>query len=67
LITEVESEGEVTQDLLSQLPEELDRNKVVGRMQNGTPVTIEMWMQGFPQHDATHGAQLKSALDQVMM
>jgi uncharacterized protein (TIGR03083 family) len=67
LIAEVESEGERTQELLAQLPEDLDRSQVVGRMQNGTDVTIEMWMQGFPRHDRDHGAALAKALDQVML
>jgi uncharacterized protein (TIGR03083 family) len=67
LIAEVESEGEATQELLARLPEDLDRGQVVGRMRDGTPVTVEMWLQGFPRHDAGHGAQLKAALDQVMM
>jgi hypothetical protein len=67
LIAEVESEGEATQDLLARLPEALDLGQIVGRMRNGTPVTVQMWMQGFPRHDADHGAQLKTVLDNVML
>jgi len=67
LIAEVESEGEKTQELLARLSDDVDVTRVVGRMRDGTPVTVQMWMQGFPRHDAGHGAQLKTALDQVMM
>ena len=67
LIAEVESEGEATQELLARLPEDLDRGQVVGRMQDGTPVTLQQWVRGFPRHDTGHGAQLKTALDQVML
>ena len=67
LIAEVESEGEATQELLARLPEDLDRGQVVGRMRDGTPVTVERWMQGFPRHDVGHGAQLRTVLDQVML
>ena len=67
LIAEVESEGEATQELLARLSEDLDLGQIVGRMRDGTPVTVQMWMQGFPRHDAGHGAQLKTALDNVML
>ena len=67
LIAEVESEGEETQDLLAQLAADVDLGRVVGQMSDGTPVTIEMWVKGFPRHDSGHGAQLKTALDNVML
>ncbi len=67
LIAEVASEGEETQGLLAQLGEDIDLGQVVGRMQNGTPVTVEQWVKGFPRHDPDHGAQLARALDNVML
>ena len=67
LIAEVATAGETTQELLSQLTEAIDPTMVVWRRPNGDPVTLEQWISGFPQHDVTHGAQLKTALDNVMM
>jgi uncharacterized protein (TIGR03083 family) len=67
LIAELEAERAETQDLLARLPENIDLAEVVGQMQDGTPVTIEMWVKGFPRHDVGHGAQLRTALDQTMM
>jgi uncharacterized protein (TIGR03083 family) len=67
LIAEVHSEGERTQGLLARLDDTLNVTKVVGRRPTGEDVTIEQWVLGFPQHDKLHGAQLKTALDQMMM
>jgi predicted DNA-binding ribbon-helix-helix protein len=67
LISEIDSEGEATQELLARLTSAVDVHKVVGRRQNGQDVTIEQWVQGFPAHDKLHGEQLKTALDNVMM
>jgi hypothetical protein len=67
LIAEITTAGETTQELLSKLTDEIDPRMVAWHRPNGDPVTLEQWVQGFPQHDVTHGAQLKTALDNVMM
>ena len=67
LIAEITSTGEATQDLLSKLTENTQPSLAVWHRPNGDPVTLEQWLTGFPQHDVTHGAQLKTALDNVMM
>lgn len=67
LITEIETAGETTQELLSGLSDANDPTAVVWHRPNGDPVTLEQWITGFPQHDVSHGAQLKTALDNVMM
>ena len=67
LIDEIATEGEKTQELLSKLTDDIDPASVVWHRPNGDPVTLEQWVTGFPQHDATHGAQLKTALDNVML
>lgn len=67
LITEAEREGEATQELLSGLTDAHDPAAVVWLRPNGNPVTLQQWVTGFPQHDPSHLAQLKTALDQVMM
>jgi hypothetical protein len=67
LIAEAEREGETTQELLSGLSDANDLSAVVWRRLNGDPVTLQQWVTGFPQHDVSHGAQLKTALDNMMM
>lgn len=67
LITEAQSEGERTQELLSQLTEDIDVKNEIGKRPDGRSITVELWVQGFPAHDKTHGDQLKTALDQLMM
>jgi uncharacterized damage-inducible protein DinB len=67
LITEAEREGETTQELLSGLTDAHDPAAVVWLRPNGDPVTLQQWVTGFPQHDPSHLAQLRMALDQVMM
>jgi hypothetical protein len=67
LIAEAEREGETTQELLSKLTGAHDPEAVAWRRPNGDPVTLQQWVTGFPQHDPSHLAQLKTALDQVMM
>jgi hypothetical protein len=67
LIAEAEREGETTQELLSKLTDAHDPAAVAWRRPNGDPVTLQQWVTGFPQHDPSHLAQLKTALDQVMM
>ena len=67
LIAETEAEGEETQGLLLKVTDAVDPAMVVWHRPNGDPVTLEQWVTGFPQHDVSHGAQLKTALDNVMM
>ena len=67
LIAEVASSGETTQDLLSQLTDDIDPQGVAWRRPNGDPITLQAWVTGFAQHDVGHGAQLKTALDHVML
>jgi uncharacterized protein (TIGR03083 family) len=67
LIAEVRSEGEATQALLAELTGDIDVKKEIGKRPSGEPITTELWIQGFPAHDKTHGDQLKTALDQLMM
>ena len=63
LIAEVESEGEETQELLAQLTDE-DQH----RTQEGAPMTLGQYLcDAFPGHDRAHLAQLKTALDNVML
>jgi uncharacterized protein (TIGR03083 family) len=67
LIAEVGTSGETTQELLSQVSDAIDRGLVAWRRPNGDPVTLEQWVLGFARHDAMHLAQLRTALDQVML
>ncbi len=67
LVAEAESEGDETQELLSQISDATDPSTVVWHRPNGDPVTLEQWLEGFPQHDKIHVAQLRTALDNVMM
>lgn len=67
LIDEAEVEGEDTQELLSRITDTIDQTAVIWHRPNGDPVTLEQWATGFPNHDKIHLAQLKTALDQVMM
>ncbi len=67
LIAELTATGETTQELLGGLTDAHDPSAVVWLRPNGDPVTLEQWITGFPQHDVSHGAQLETALDNVMM
>jgi hypothetical protein len=67
LIDEIATAGETTQELLSKLTDEIAPSTVAWHRPNGEPVSLEQWISGFPQHDVSHGAQLKTALDNVMM
>ena len=67
LIAEAEREGETTQELLSGLSDANDPSAFVWHRPNGDPVTLEQWVTGFPRHDPSHLAQLKTALDSVML
>jgi hypothetical protein len=62
LIAEVETEGEKTQELLSRLSEAHE-----GRTQEGAPMSMADALRAFPGHDRGHLAQLKTALDNVML
>jgi len=62
LIGEVEAEGEKTQELLAKLTD-ADEN----RTQEGAPMSLADGVRQFPGHDRDHLAQLKTALDNVML
>ena len=63
LIAEIEVEGEETQDLLTQLSEADE-----SRTQEGAPMSLGQYLRdAFPGHDRDHLAQLKTALDNVML
>lgn len=62
LIAEVEAEREETQELLAQLSDEHERYKP-----EDVPMTIGEYLRQFPGHDREHLAQLKSALDNLML
>ena len=62
LIAEVETEGEKTQELLSRLSEAHE-----GLTQGGAPMSMADALRAFPGHDRGHLAQLKTALDNVML
>ena len=62
LLAEVEAEGEETQELLSRLTE-ADEN----RTQEDAPVSLGEYLRGFPGHDQEHLAQLRQAVDSVML
>ena len=62
LLTEVEEEGEDTQALLARLTE-ADEN----RTQEDAPVGLGEYLRMFPGHDREHLAELRQALDSVML
>jgi uncharacterized protein (TIGR03083 family) len=62
LMAEVEAESAETQELLSQLREEHE-----GWTQEGAPITLGQFLAGFPEHDRGHLAQLRVALESVML
>ncbi len=62
LIAEVQSEGEETQELLAGLSEEDEQRK-----QEDAPMSLGEYLRMFPSHDRGHLAQLKTALDNVML
>lgn len=61
LIAEVEAEGEETQALLARLSNDNEASDVKA------PAPLGDYLRGFPGHDRSHLAQLKTALDSVMM
>ncbi len=61
LIAEVEAEGEETQELLAQLAD------VHEPLKGNAPMSLGDYLRGFPGHDREHLAQLRTALDQVML
>ncbi len=62
LIAEVEAEGEETQELLAGLSEEDEQRK-----QEDAPMSLGEYLRMFPDHDRDHLAQLRKALDNVML
>jgi len=62
LIAEVAAQGETTQELLSHLSEVNE-----GLTQEGAPMSLGDALRAFPGHDRGHLAQLKTALDNVML
>ena len=63
LIAEVEAEGEETQELLARLAPEHEQ-----RTQEGAPMSLGQYLRdAFPAHDRDHLAQLRTALDNVML
>lgn len=62
LIAEVEAEGEETQELLAKLSDADE-----GRTQEGAPMSLAEGVRQFPGHDRDHLAQLKTALDNLML
>ncbi len=58
LIAEAEAEGEETQELLARLSEADE-----SRTQEGAPVNLGDYLRGFPGHDGTHLAELRTALE----
>ena len=63
LIAEVETEGEETQELLSQLTDEHEH-----RTQEGAPMTLGQYLRdAFPAHDRDHLQQLETGLDNIML
>jgi hypothetical protein len=62
LITEVEAESAETQELLGHLTEEDE-----GRTQEGAPISLGDYLRGFPEHDRQHLAELRTALESVML
>jgi hypothetical protein len=62
VIAELLAQGEETRGLLSQLTEEHE-----GLKPEGAPMSLGEFLRGFPGHDRGHLAQLKTALDSVML
>jgi len=62
LIAEVEAEGDETQELLSQLSEADEQ-----LTQEGAPMSLSDYLRLFPGHDRAHLAQLRVALDSIML
>ncbi len=58
LIAEAEAEGEETQELLARLSVADE-----SRTQEGAPVNLGDYLRGFPGHDGTHLAELRTALE----
>jgi uncharacterized protein (TIGR03083 family) len=67
LLAEAQVEGEETQELLGKITPDVEPGTVVWHRPNGDPVTLEQWVTGFSNHDKIHLAQLKTALDSVML
>lgn len=62
LVAEVEAESAETQELLAQLTEQQEQLS-----QAGAPVTLGQYLATFPAHDRDHLAQLRVALESVML
>ncbi len=62
LLAEVKEEGEETQALLARLTEADEQ-----RTQEDAPVGLGEYLRTFPGHDQEHLAQLRQALDSVML
>jgi uncharacterized protein (TIGR03083 family) len=62
LIAEVEAESEETQELLAQLSNEHEQ-----LTPEDAPTTFGDYLRQFPGHDQAHLAQLRTALDNVML
>ena len=62
LLKEVETEGDETQELLSRLTEADEH-----RTQEDAPVSLGEYLRTFPGHDQEHLAQIRAALDSVML
>jgi hypothetical protein len=62
LVSEVEAESEETQELLSRLREDQEDLK-----QDDAPMTLGQYLAMFPGHDREHLAQLRVALESVML
>ena len=61
LIAEVETEGEETQGLLAQLTD------VHEALKGNAPLSLGDYLRRFPSHDRAHLAQLRTALDNMML
>ena len=58
LVAEVEAEGDETQELLARLGETDE-----SRTQEDAPMSLGDYLRGFPGHDRTHLAELRTALE----
>ncbi len=58
LVAEVEAEGDETQELLARLAEADE-----SRTQEDAPLSLGDYLRGFPGHDRTHLAELRTALE----
>jgi hypothetical protein len=61
-MAEVEAESAETQELLSELTDKHEHFS-----QQGVPMTLGQYLAGSPGHDREHLAQLRVALESVML